>query len=50
MSDETYDLSEKKKKQIEDRYVAYNFPSTTRLTQLMLNDGIKITKEEVKAV
>ena len=50
MSDETYDLSEKKKKQIEDAYVAYNFPSTTRLTQLMLKDGNKITKEEVKAV
>ena len=50
MSDETYDLSEKKKKKIEDSYVAYNFPSTTRLTQLMLKDGVKITKAEVKAL
>ena len=50
MSDETYDLSEKKTKQIEDAYVAYNFPSTTRLTQLMTQAGIQITKEEVKAV
>ena len=50
MSDETYDLSEKKKKQIEDAYISYSFPSTTRLTQLMIQSGIKIKKEEVKAV
>ena len=50
MSEETYDLSEKKKKQIEDAYISYGFPSTTRLTQLMIQSGIKITKEEVKAV
>ena len=50
MSDETYKLTEKKKDQIQDAYNKYGFASTTRLTQLMLKDGIKITKEEVKAV
>ena len=50
MSEETYNLSEKKKKQIEDGYLKWGFPSTTRLTQLMTQSGIKITKEEVKAV
>ena len=50
MSDETYKLTEKKKDQIQDAYIKYGFASTTRLTQLMLKDGIKITKEEVKAV
>ena len=46
MTDETYQLSEKKKDQIQDAYISYGFPSTTRLTQLMLKDGVKITKEE----
>ena len=50
MSDETYKLTEKKKDQIQDAYIKYGFASTTRLTQLLLKDGIKITKEEVKAV
>ena len=50
MSDETYKLTEKKKDQIQDAYIKYGFPSTTRLTQLMIQSGIKITKEEVKAV
>ena len=49
MSDETYKLTEKKKDQIQDAYVKYGFPSTTRLTQLMLKDGLKITTEEVKS-
>ena len=49
MTDETYKLSEKKKDQIQDAYVKYGFPSTTRLTQLMLKDGVKITKEEIKS-
>jgi len=47
---ETYKLSEKKKDQIQDGYLKWGFPSTTRLTQLMIQSGIKITKEEVKAV
>ena len=50
MSDETYKLTEKKKDQIQDAYVKYGFPSTTRLTQLMLKDGVKITKEEIKSL
>ena len=50
MNDETYKLTEKKKDQIQDAYVKYGFPSTTRLTQLMIQSGVKITKEEVKAV
>ena len=49
MSDETYKLTEKNKDQIQDAYVKYGFPSTTRLTQLMLKDGVKITKEEIKS-
>ena len=44
MSDhETYKLSEKKKDQIRDAYIKYGFASTTRLTQLMIQSGIKIT-------
>ena len=49
MTDETYQLSEKKKDLIQDAYISYGFPSTTRLTQLMLKDGVKITKEEIKS-
>jgi len=49
MTDETYQLSEKKKDQIQNAYISYGFPSTTRLTQLMLKDGVKITKEEIKS-
>ena len=50
MSEEPYKLTEKQKEQIEDGYLKWGFPSTTRLTQLMTQSGIKITKEEVKAV
>ena len=44
MTDETYKLTEKKKDQIQDAYINYGFASTTRLTPLVLKDGIKITK------
>ncbi len=47
---ETYKLSEKKKDKIQNAYSIYGSASTTRLTQLLIKDGIKITKEEVKAV
>ncbi len=48
MSEEPYIRTEKKKEQIQEGYLKWGFPSTTRLTQLMLQSGIKITKEEVK--
>ena len=50
MSEETYNLSETKKDQIQNAYIRYGFPSTTRLTKIMTDAGVKITKEEVKAV
>ena len=46
MSEEAYKLTEKKKDQIQDAYISYGFPSTTRLTQLMLKDGLKMTTEK----
>ena len=49
MSEEPYKLTEKKEDQIQDAYISYGFPSTTRLTQLMLKAGIQITKEEIKS-
>ncbi len=50
MSEEPYKLSEKKTEPIQNAYISYGFPSTTRLTQLLIKDGIKITTEEVRSV
>ena len=43
MSEEPYNLSEKKTNEIQDAYVKWGFPSTTRLTKLILKAGIQIT-------